>query len=194
MKLFHTVAFALALSPLALVQGQPVRPDQDFAHPSPPTETQAARTISIDLLSQPLSRKAKQILEKAQHAADAGDHTRAIGLLETASAKYPESAAWTQSMLGVEYLKTGQFAAAVTSLEQAVVLQPGDAVDRSNLGFALASTGQYDRAERELRLALALDHRDLKTTHLLEVVLAANAARPPVKSQPSTPSDASSSR
>jgi tetratricopeptide (TPR) repeat protein len=114
------------------------------------------------------------MLQKAQHAADAGDHARAIGLLETALAKYPESAAWTQSMLGVEYLKTDQFAAAVTALEQAVLLLPRDTADRSNLGLALASTGQYDRAERELRRALELGS-NLKTRQLLDVVLNATA-------------------
>ena len=152
-----------------------------------------SRTISADLLRQPVSRKARQILQKAQHAADAGDHARAIGFLETALAKYPESVAWTQSMLGVEYLKTDQFAAALASLEQAVLLLPRDAVDRSNLGFALASTGQYDRAEQELRHALALDHSNLKARQLLDVVLA-NARKPPAQIQLSTASDTSSSR
>jgi len=136
-----------------------------------------ARTISADLLRQPLPPKAKQILQNAQHAADAGDHARAIGFLETALAKYPESAAWTQSMLGVEYLKTDQFAAAATALEQAVRLLPRDPVDRSNFGLALAQTGQYDRAEGELRQALALDSSDLKTRQLLEMVLKRESIR-----------------
>jgi Flp pilus assembly protein TadD len=78
-------------------------------------------------------------------------------------------------MLGVEYLKTRQFASAVTSLEEAVLLLPRDAVDRSNLGFALASLRQYDRAEQELRRAIALDSSDLTTRQLLDAVLAASA-------------------
>jgi Flp pilus assembly protein TadD len=136
-----------------------------FAADVPP-----AQTISADLLRQPLSRKAKQILQKAQRFADTGDHLRAIRLLEAARSKYPESAAWTQSMLGVEYLKTGRFADAVTSLEQTILLLPHDAVDRSNLGLALALTGEYDRAERELLSALSLDRSDGKTRQLLEIV------------------------
>jgi Flp pilus assembly protein TadD len=151
-------AFSLALSLMTVVRGQP------------------AQTISADLLRQRLPAKAKQILQKAQRAADAGDHGRAIELLDMALAKYPESAAWTQSMLGVEYLKTRQFDAAVTALEQAVVLLPREAVDRSNLGFALASTGQYDRAERELRRAVALDTGNRTTKQLLEVVRSARPA------------------
>jgi tetratricopeptide (TPR) repeat protein len=67
-------------------------------------------------------------LGKAQHAADAGDHLRAIEFLESAHAKYPESDAWTQSMLGVEYLKMGQFASALSALEQAVLFLPRDPV------------------------------------------------------------------
>jgi Flp pilus assembly protein TadD len=120
-------------------------------------------------------------LEKAQHAAEAGDHLRAIEFLETAHAKYPESDAWTRSMLGVEYLKTRQFASALTSLEQAVLLLPRDPVDRSNLGFALAATGQYERAKVELRCALVLDHGELRTRQLLDIVLAAETAKSPTQ-------------
>jgi len=185
MKPFHAVAFAITLS-FSVAQGQPVARVVDLPVSQAPAETTMARTISADLLRQPLSRKAKQILQKAQHAADAGDHARAIGFLETALTKYPESAAWTQSMLGVEYLKTRRFTAAVTALEQAVLLLPRDAVDRSNLGFALASDGQYERAGRELRLAIALDNSDLTTKELLDVVLAASVSQPPAQSQLST--------
>jgi len=82
-------------------------------------------------------------------------------------------------MLGVEYLKMRQFASALRSLQRAVLLLPGDAVNRSNLGFALASTGQYDHAEAELRCALALDHGDAQTRQLLNLVrsMAASATR-----------------
>jgi tetratricopeptide (TPR) repeat protein len=187
MKPFRAVAFAVTLS-FAVAQAQPVARVVDLPVPQPTAETTLARTISADLLRQPLSRKAKQILEKAQHAADAGDHPGAIGFLETALAKYPESAAWTQSMLGVEYLKTNRFTAAVTALEEAVLLLPRDAVDHANLGFALASTGQYDRAERELRLAIALDKSNLTTKQLLDVVLAANVRQPPAQPEINTAS------
>jgi len=73
--------------------------------------------------------------------------------------------------LGVEYIKTDRFDAAVTSFEQAVLLLPHDAVSRSNFGLSLATTGQYDRAERELRRALELDRTSFKTRELLEVLL-----------------------
>jgi Flp pilus assembly protein TadD len=118
---------------------------------------------------------------------DDGDHLRAIGFVETAHAKYSESDAWTQSMLGVEYLKTRQFASALRSLRQAVLLLPRDAVDHSNLGFALASTGQYDQAEAELRCALALDHGDAQTRQLLNLVMSmATGVTEPTPLQPIT--------
>src|SRR5438874_1225173 len=66
----------------------------------------------------------------------------AIRQFEETLAKYPDSAAWTRSLVGVEYIKTDRFDAAVTSFEQAVLLLPHDAVSRSNFGLSLASTGQ----------------------------------------------------
>ncbi len=192
MKPFHTLALAFTLT-FAIAQGQTEAPVVDLPHSHPPAEAAVARTISVDLLSQPLSRKAKQILQNAQHTADAGDHARAIGFLKMALVNYPESAAWTQSMLGVEYLKTKQFAAAVASLEQAILALPREAVNYSNLGFALASIGQYDRADPELRRALALDHGNLKTRQLLDAVLA-NVPKRSAQTQLSAVSNLPSSR
>jgi len=133
----------------------------------------AQGTISADLLRYRVPSKVLQMLQEARRTADAGDHAGAIRSLEKTLAKYPNSAAWAQSMLGVEYLKTDQLSAAVSSLEQAVQLLPRDAVNRSNLGLSLALTGQYDRAEQELRRALVLDPRNLKTEQLLRALPAA---------------------
>src|SRR5579864_3132735 len=140
MKLPDALLFALTFSSMAVGHAQSQSNLVGAAEVRGAADTSVRDTISFDLLRQPLSRKAKQILEKAQHAAGAGDHVRAIELLETAHAKYPQLDAWTQSMLGVEYLRTHQFSSGVLSLEQAVQLLPQDAVDRSNLGFALAAT------------------------------------------------------
>jgi hypothetical protein len=137
----------------------------------PPVNTGPAMAISADLLRHPLPPKARQTLEKAQRAADAGDHTAAVRLLEGMLAKYPDSSAWMQSLLGVEYMKTDQFAAAVSAFQQAVLLLPHSAIDRSNLGVSLAAVGQYDRAERELRRALELNCDNVKAKQLLEVLI-----------------------
>ena len=152
--------------------GAPIIVDApEMPAPSAPT------AISADLLRHPLPAKARQILQKAQRAADAGDHASAVQLLEGMRAKYPDSAAWMQSLLGVEYMKTDQFEAAVISFEQAVLLLPHSAVDRSNLGVSLAAVGQYGRAERELRHAIELDSDNVKAKQLLEVLIENGLAR-----------------
>jgi tetratricopeptide (TPR) repeat protein len=148
--------------------GTPVIVDApDMPAPTAP----APAVISADLLRHPLPAKARQMLQQAQRAADAGDHANAVRLLEGMLAKYPDSSAWAQSLLGVEYMKTDQFTTAVLSFEQAVLLLPRSAVDRSNLGVSLAAVGQYDRAERELRRALELDPDNIKAKQLLEVLI-----------------------
>jgi Flp pilus assembly protein TadD len=139
----------------------------DLTDPGKPT----AGTISVDLLRHRVSTKVMERLQDAQRAADAGDDAAAIERLETILAKYPESAAWAQPMLGVEYLKTYQLQKALPALEQAVVLLPRDAVSRSNLGLCLILTNQYDRAEKELRRAVQLDSRIAKTRELLQLLL-----------------------
>ena len=111
------------------------------------------------------------MIDKAQRTAQAGNHLLAIDQLNKALAKHPESAAWIQPLLGVEYLKTDQHAAAIQALEQAVLLLPRDPINRSNLGLSLACTGQYDRAEQELHQALKLDAKNDTTRRLLEVVV-----------------------
>ncbi len=134
----------------------------------------AQGTISADLLRYHVPSKALHLLQDARRAVDAGDHPGAIRSLEKTLAKYPDSAAWAQSMLGVEYLKTYQLPAAVSALEQAVRLLPRDGVNRSNYGLALVLSGQYDRAQQELRRALELDPRNLKTKQLLDALLVAH--------------------
>jgi tetratricopeptide (TPR) repeat protein len=129
-----------------------------------------AGTISADLLRHPLSAQAREMIDKAQRTAQVGNHRAAIEQLTKALAKHPESAAWIQPLLGVEYLRTDQHQAAIQALEQAVLLLPRDPINRSNLGLSLAFTGQFDRAEQELRQALQLDTKNDTTRRLLAVV------------------------
>jgi Flp pilus assembly protein TadD len=154
---------AVLVTPAAAQPSHPALNDPD----KPPSGT-----ISVDLLRYHLPSKALLRLQEAQRAADAGDHAGAIQRLEETLAKYPASAAWAQSMLGVQYLKTYQLTAALAALDQAVTLLPRDAVNRANLGLCLVLSGQYDRAETELRHALELDHRNRKTQELLDALLA----------------------
>jgi tetratricopeptide (TPR) repeat protein len=152
----------LALLTASVMAAEKVLPSQD--------ESTRAGTISADLLRHPLSGQARDMIDKAQRTAQAGDHMAAIEQLTKALAKHPESAAWIQPVLGVEYLRTDQHEAAIQALEQAVLLLPRDPINRSNLGLSLASTGQYDRAQQELQQALKLDAKNETTRRLLDVV------------------------
>jgi tetratricopeptide (TPR) repeat protein len=84
--------------------------------------------------------------------------------------KYPESALYVQSLLGVEYVKTERFQDAVGSFEQAVSLLPHDAMTHYNFGLSLACAGDYTRAEQETRRALELDPK-IEDAHMLMSVL-----------------------
>ena len=138
----------------ALVRPSPV-------HQGPP------RTISAELLRYPLSEKEMRMLRKALNSADTGDHLGAIKQLQTTLNKSPATSAYVYSLLGVEYLKTGQFSEAVNALEQAVTLLPHDASNHANLGLALACKGQYDRAAPELERALDLEPHNKVASQLL---------------------------
>ena len=141
--------------------------------PVPVTTPQAARpqspagTVSVDLLRYPLSGKARHLLQKALHSMETGDDAAAIQQLQEAMAKYPSSAAYAQSLLGPEYLKTNQIPEAIDSLEQAVNLLPHDAINHTNFGLSLVSAGKLDRAKKELHRALELDPHNRTANRLL---------------------------
>jgi tetratricopeptide (TPR) repeat protein len=88
---------------------------------------------------------------------ESGDHQTAIEQLLEALTKYPDSAPYVHNLLGVEYVKTDRFKAAVSSFEQAVLLLPHDAMTHYNFGLALICAGDYDRAMQEVQRALELD-------------------------------------
>ena len=159
----------LVLLAASLGAAEKAQPSQD--------ESTRAGTISADLLRHPLSAQAREMIDRAQRTAQAGDHLAAIEQLAKALAKHPESAAWIQPLLGVEYLKTDQHQAAIQALEQAVQLLPRDPINRSNLGLSLAFAGQFDRAEQELQQALQLDAKNDTTRRLLAVVEASHRLR-----------------
>jgi Flp pilus assembly protein TadD len=139
----------------------------------PVTAPQVARphvpagTVSVELLRYPLSGKARHMLQKALRSIETGDHPAAIQQLQETLTKYPSSAAYAQSLLGPEYLKTNQIPEAVDSLEQAVNLLPHDAINHTNLGLSLVSAGEFDRARKELHRALELDSRNSTASRLL---------------------------
>ncbi len=131
----------------------------------------AGHVISVELLRYPIHEKARRMLQKALVTMDSGNHEAAIGQLRETLAKYPESAAYSQSLLGIEYLKTDRFQAAVDSLEQAVALLPHDAVNRYNLALSLALTGDYQRSEEQVRRALEIDPNNTTMQTFLNALL-----------------------
>jgi Flp pilus assembly protein TadD len=116
-----------------------------------------AAAVSVDVLRHPISAKVRRVLMGAMRQIESGNHDGAIEQLQVTLAKYPDSAAWVLNLLGVEYVKTDQFEAAVRSLEQAVLLLPHDAMTHYNFGLALICSGDHDRAETEIRRAVELD-------------------------------------
>ncbi len=98
---------------------------------------------------------------------EAGDHAGAVQQLQKTLVQYPNSAAYVYSLIGIEFLKTGEILKAVDALQHAVTLLPHDAANHANLGLALICNGRYDRAEPELKRALDLDSHNMVASRLL---------------------------
>ncbi|MGD1069754.1 MAG: tetratricopeptide repeat protein [Bryobacteraceae bacterium] len=117
-------------------------------------------TVSVDFLRHPVSAKVRQRLLKALDKMASGEHDAAIGQLLETLKKYPDSAAYVYSLLGVEYARTNRFDAAVHALEQGALLLPHEAMAHYNFGLALICAGDYDRAAQEVQRALELDPKN----------------------------------
>jgi predicted Zn-dependent protease len=121
------------------------------------TPSTASAVVSVDVLRHPMTKKVRLRLLKAMEKMESGQHEAAIQELQETLAKYPDSAAYVDSLLGVEYVKTDRFQAAISSFEQAVLLLPHVATAHYNFGLALVCAGDYDRAAQEVQRALELD-------------------------------------
>ena len=136
--------------------------------------------VSADLLRHPLSSKTRRMLQRAVSWMRSGNHEQAIRQLEDTLSKDPSSAAYVQSLLGFEYLKTDQFAAAVNCFEQAVSLLPHDAFNHENFAVSLAGIGDFKRSEQEVRRALELAPESPEIRHSLDAISAFVQSRKPV--------------
>jgi Flp pilus assembly protein TadD len=139
-----------------------------------------SQAVSADFLRHPISSKTRRMLQRAVDLMRSGEHQEAIRQLEDTLLKDPSSAAYVQSLLGFEYLKTDQFAAAVNSFEQAVILLPHDASNHQNFAISLAGIGDYKRAEQEVRRAQELAPESPEIRHFLDALLAFERSRQPV--------------
>jgi tetratricopeptide (TPR) repeat protein len=137
---------------------------------SPAPQPSSLKT-SVDVLRHPLSSRAWQMLAKARDLAKAGDHAHAIEILKQTMAQQPSSIPYAHSLLGVEYIRTGQYQTALDELEQAAVLLPHQPEIPANSAITLYLLGQFDRAEQEVRHALALDPTSPQAQKILEVLL-----------------------
>jgi Flp pilus assembly protein TadD len=145
--------------------------DEEFFNQSsfemqPPS---APAAVSAERLRHPVSRKGAKMLQQARNYSHAGEHGKAIDELHLAL-KEPSAVPYAHSILGAEYLRIGQFPAAVGELEEAVRLLPHEVANRSNLGYALYLVGEKDRGQEEVRLALSLDTHNPKTRFVLEIL------------------------
>jgi tetratricopeptide (TPR) repeat protein len=84
------------------------------------------------------------------------DVNLALQLAQTAKAALPKDAEVSDT-LGWVYYRKGMFAPAIRELEQAVALNPGEAVPQYHLGLAYAKNGDKVRAKRALEAALKLN-------------------------------------
>jgi tetratricopeptide (TPR) repeat protein len=135
-----------------------------------PQISERVRTVSVDELLHPLSRKGAGLIRRAQNFVAMGDHGKAIAELQLAL-KERSAIPYANSLLGTEYLRTNQVPAAIDVLEQAVKLLPRIAINHANLGYALfLRGGDAQRAEQEVRLALDLDRNNEKTRRVLSLI------------------------
>jgi predicted Zn-dependent protease len=143
----------------------------------PPTAKmqRAPAVVSVDILRHPLTSKVRRLLLRAMAKMDAGDHETAISMLSGILSKYPDSAAYVDNLLGVEYVKTDRFPEAVQALEKAVSLLPRDAMTHYNFGLALVCTGDYERATREVERALELDPKNTRMQARLDALMERNS-------------------
>lgn len=116
------------------------------------------------MLRHPIPSRARRMLHCAVKWMRSGDHQNAIQQPEATPAKDdPSSAAYVDSLLGHEFLRTGQVTAAITCFEQAVLLLPHDPANHHNFAVSLTEVGNYKRAEEEARWAheLAPDNPEI---------------------------------
>jgi Flp pilus assembly protein TadD len=124
----------------------------------------------VEQLRNPLSRKGRKMLERAQRYSRSGDYAREIEQLRLALDER-SARPYALGMLGVALLRTGQVQQAITELERAVQLLPHDPTIHSNLGYAYGLTRQLDRAERSVERSLEIDRHRPRTRYLMGLIL-----------------------
>jgi Flp pilus assembly protein TadD len=126
--------------------------------------------VSVQQALNPLTKEKAEALNRANLQLQSGDKESGRKRLEQAL-EDPASAGYAHAMLGTAYLKEGKVKVALEHLHEAVRLVPGLVSARSNLGYALGATGEWDLAQKELRKAIALNASDPHPNFVLGVML-----------------------
>ncbi len=135
----------------------------------------SAGTVPVSELRHPPSSKTLAVLAKAHHATEAGDHATAVRELAHAAEKHPADG-YLRTNLGIEYLRSGNVAAALPVLEEAARLIPDSPMTRGNLAYAYYLDQQWTRAETEARASLVANHGDNRMRYLLGASLMAQGS------------------
>jgi Flp pilus assembly protein TadD len=136
-----------------------------------------SEVVSVDILRNPIPERARQMLQQALKLMQSEKHAEAIRQLQRTLEKFPSAAGWVQSLLGFEYMKTDQVAAAIESYRQAVLRMPHDAFNHHNLGISLALTGDYAGAEEHARLARQYAPNNPDIQRFLDALVALRESR-----------------
>ncbi|MEQ1885943.1 MAG: hypothetical protein ABL967_12845 [Bryobacteraceae bacterium] len=136
-----------------------------------------AGTVSADVLRHPVSGKTRKRLRKTLETIEAGDHPSAILQLRALLVEQPDAAVFAHNLLGIEYLRTGQFRNAADSLERAARLLPRDGMTRHNWGLSLICAGEFARGQQEVQRALELEPKNPTVQALHSFLLKHTASR-----------------
>lgn len=101
---------------------------------------------------------AKSTYARAVSAVKAGRDAQAIQLFSGLTRDYPDFAAGYTN-LGLLYLKSNKIADAEHVLNQAIMLNPGDAVAYNHLGVVLRQRGEFEQARQAYLNALRINSR-----------------------------------
>jgi len=118
-----------------------------------------------------LSERGRALFIKSQELESAGDHTGAIGQLLLLTNEFPSFMPGFNE-LGVEYLRTGQFAKADEAFQTALKLEPEAFAPLLNRGITLVSMKSYAYAEAALRHAKKVNDQSVTVDYFLGQALA----------------------
>ena len=129
-----------------------------------PKRTNATPLAASDKAITNVPTAARELFQQALGNARAGNHGKAIEQLKSAISQAP-AFTLAYNELAVQYLKTGHGAEAVTTLKEALGINPEDFTLRLNYGIALLNQKKFEAAETELKLAAQKSNADSPATH-----------------------------